>query len=160
MGTSVKYSGWKRIPGKTYISAFNLGVEGLRISRFANGCSLRVLGDPPGTNYILFDTSVPSLTIAGSTHVVVHGVLSAESTLVAHNDISIADGKNMVVNTTTGTKIGTATGQKLGFWNATPVVQQAHIADPSAGTTVDAEARTAINAINALCAALGLTAAS
>jgi hypothetical protein len=30
---------------------------------------------------------------------------------------------NLVTDTTTGTKIGTATGQKLGFYNATPVVQ-------------------------------------
>ena len=80
--------------------------------------------------------------------------------LVADGGISIANTRNIVVATGTGTKIGTATGQKIGFWNATPVVQQAHIANPSAGTTVDAEARTAINAINALCAALGLTAAS
>jgi hypothetical protein len=32
--------------------------------------------------------------------------------------------KDVVLDTTTGTKIGTATAQKLGFWNATPVVQQ------------------------------------
>ena len=43
------------------------------------------------------------------------------------------------LHTTTGTKIGTATGQKLGFWNVTPVVQptngsQAAVAI-SAGTT-------------------------
>jgi hypothetical protein len=31
---------------------------------------------------------------------------------------------NMVFDATTGTKLGTATTQKLGFWNATPVVQQ------------------------------------
>jgi len=31
---------------------------------------------------------------------------------------------NIVTDTTTGTKIGTATNQKLGFWNATPAVQQ------------------------------------
>ena len=31
---------------------------------------------------------------------------------------------NVVLGTTTGTKIGTATSQKLGFFNATPVVQQ------------------------------------
>jgi hypothetical protein len=36
---------------------------------------------------------------------------------------SIADGVNYTLGTTTGTKIGTATAQKLGFWNATPVVQ-------------------------------------
>ena len=115
MATSVKYSGWKRTSGQTYISAFNLGIESLRLV----GSDLQPLGH-----------------------------------------ITMAGGKNIIVNTTTGTKIGTATGQKIGFWNATPVVQQAHIADPSAGTTVDAEARTAINAINALCAALGLTAAA
>ncbi len=31
---------------------------------------------------------------------------------------------NIVTDTTTGIKIATATGQKLGFWNATPVIQQ------------------------------------
>ena len=40
------------------------------------------------------------------------------------NTITLADTVNIVLNTTTGTKIGTATSQKLGFFNATPVVQQ------------------------------------
>ena len=39
--------------------------------------------------------------------------------------LTIADAGNIVLNTTTGTKIGTATGQKIGFYNATPVIQQA-----------------------------------
>jgi len=43
--------------------------------------------------------------------------------ITAANGITFADAKNIVFNTTTGTKIGTATGQKLGFWNATPVIQ-------------------------------------
>jgi hypothetical protein len=30
---------------------------------------------------------------------------------------------NVLLGTTTGTKLGTATSQKLGFWNATPIVQ-------------------------------------
>ena len=30
---------------------------------------------------------------------------------------------NLITDTTTGMKIGTATGQKLGFWNTTPIVQ-------------------------------------
>lgn len=34
-----------------------------------------------------------------------------------------ADAVNMVFNATTGTKIGTATTQKIGLWNATPIVQ-------------------------------------
>jgi hypothetical protein len=36
---------------------------------------------------------------------------------------TLSDGSNIAVGTTTGTKIGTATTQKLGFFNATPVVQ-------------------------------------
>ena len=35
------------------------------------------------------------------------------------------DGANFIFGTTTGTKIGTATTQKLALWNATPVVQPA-----------------------------------
>lgn len=31
---------------------------------------------------------------------------------------------NIITDTTTGTKIGTATSQKFGFWNKTPVIQQ------------------------------------
>jgi hypothetical protein len=71
-----------------------------------------------------------------------------------------ANAVDIILDTTTGTKIGTATSQKLGFFNATPVVQTTHIADPSGGGTVDAEARTAINAILADLASLGLQAAS
>jgi hypothetical protein len=73
--------------------------------------------------------------------------------------IQIAD-KDFILGTTTGSKIGTATGQKLGFWNATPVVQQAHIADPTGGLVTDTEARAAIASINALLATLGLTASA
>jgi len=75
-------------------------------------------------------------------------------------DLDITDAKNLVLDTTTGTKIGTATGQKIGFWNATPVIQQSHVADPTGGATVDAEARTAINSILAQLATIGLQAAS
>jgi len=45
-------------------------------------------------------------------------------------DFSIDNGGNIVLGTTTGTKFGTATSQKIGFFNATPIVQ------PAAVTTV------------------------
>jgi hypothetical protein len=44
-------------------------------------------------------------------------------------DKSLADTSNIVLGTGTGSKIGTATTQKLGFYNATPVVQPALTAD-------------------------------
>ena len=55
--------------------------------------------------------------------------------------MTFSDAGNLTVNATTGTKIGTAVTQKLGFWNAAPVVQQAHVADPAA-TAVDPDAIT------------------
>jgi len=65
---------------------------------------------------------------------------------------------NIVLGTTTGTAIGTAAAQKLGFWNATPVVQPAAVADASGGATVDAEARTALNDLLAKLRTIGLIA--
>jgi hypothetical protein len=41
----------------------------------------------------------------------------------------IPDAVDIATGTTTGTKIGTSTSQKIGFFNATPVVQQAELTD-------------------------------
>ena len=51
---------------------------------------------------------------------------------------TLDDGANVATGGTTGTKIGTATTQKLGFWNVTPVVQPASANQAAAGalTTV------------------------
>lgn len=54
------------------------------------------------------------------------------------------DDVDVVLSATTGTKFGTATSQKLSFFNATPVVQQAAIADPTGGAIQDAECRAAV----------------
>lgn len=70
-----------------------------------------------------------------------------------------AGARDFILDTTTGTKFGTGITQKLSFWNTTPVVQPVHIANPSGGATIDAEARTAINSILADLATLGLQAA-
>ena len=43
--------------------------------------------------------------------------------------LTFGDAVDLAFNTTTGTKIGTATTQKLAFWNATPVAQPAAVAD-------------------------------
>lgn len=49
---------------------------------------------------------------------------------------------------------------KLAVGSAAPVATQTHIADPSAGGTVDTQARTAINSILDVLEAFGLTATS
>lgn len=67
---------------------------------------------------------------------------------------------NLKLRTSAGTKIGTATNELLAFWNASPVVQPTHIADPTGGSVVDVEARAAIASINAMLASTGLTAAA
>lgn len=54
-----------------------------------------------------------SITLANSTGVV---TFTKDITLSTHN---------LITDTTTGTKFGTAASQKLGFFNATPVIQQA-----------------------------------
>ena len=51
--------------------------------------------------------------------------------LTLSGGLTFADSQNVVLNTSTGTKIGTATSQKLALWNATPVVQPSAIANIS-----------------------------
>jgi hypothetical protein len=68
---------------------------------------------------------------------------------------TFADGAHFAVGTTTGTKIGTATTQKLGFFNATPVVQPS--ATPAAATDL-ATVITRANDLRTKILALGLAA--
>jgi hypothetical protein len=89
-------------------------------------------------------------------------------TVAAQSSETFADGSNIILGTATGTKIGTATTQKLGFYNATPVIQGTGIADVN-NSTVDAtydvneqnvitSLRTTVNTIIARLEATGLIA--
>lgn len=68
---------------------------------------------------------------------------------------TFTDAKNMAFGTTTGTKIGTATTQKIGFFNKTPVVQPS--GTPAAATDL-ATAVTLVNALRTSLLNLGLVA--
>jgi hypothetical protein len=62
------------------------------------------------------------------------GVLSYN----AAGDLVLADGADVVLNATTGTKVGSAVTEKLGFWGKTPIVQpsganQAALTDSTTG---------------------------
>jgi len=66
--------------------------------------------------------------------------------------LTMADGINIVADTTTGTKIGTAITQKLGFWNATPVVQQANAAQAAVTPSTDLTGADTVSAAGVLAA--------
>jgi hypothetical protein len=50
--------------------------------------------------------------------------------------VSLPNSSNIQLGTGAGTKIGTATTQKIGFYNATPVVQPTAVADATDATSV------------------------
>jgi hypothetical protein len=62
--------------------------------------------------------------------------------------------KNVQADRTTGTKIGTSTSDKLSFWNATPVVQPATVANATDATSAIAR----LNEVIARLKTLGLIA--
>lgn len=96
---------------------------------------------------------------AGASAALNIGHASAKAALLG--GLSIADGKNVALGTTTGTKWGESASAKQAWWNATPVVQPSFIAAPT-GMSVheDVEARAAINAIRSLLSTTGLMAAA
>jgi hypothetical protein len=71
-----------------------------------------------------------ALTSGRIPFITTNGRLTDDSSLTysTSTGLTIAD-KNIVLGTTTGTKIGTATTQKLGFYNATPIVQPSSTTD-------------------------------
>lgn len=75
-----------------------------------------------GTSTTTFGNTANLLAIAnnGTVRTVVKG--NGDLLMVA-GDVTLADPGNLILGTSTGTKIGTATSQKLGLWNATPIVQ-------------------------------------
>ena len=122
------------LPIATGVSGLGTGVATF-LATPSSANLLAAVTDETGTGVLVFGTS-PTFTTS----------------------IVMADAANMVLNATTGTKIGTATTQKLAFYNAVPIIQGAAVADASGGATIDAEARTAINALLARIRSLGLIA--
>lgn len=85
-------------------------------------------------------------------------MLLASDRYTVQKHIQIFDGRNIQLGRTTGTKIGTGTDQKLGFFNKAPVTQQPTVLAPTGGATIDAEARTAVSSIITALRNLGLIA--
>ncbi|MCK9519884.1 MAG: hypothetical protein M0R74_12805, partial [Dehalococcoidia bacterium] len=58
-----------------------------------------------------------------------YAIYTKAGTVRFGDDVVIADGKNIVLDTSTGTQIGTGTSQLLGFYGATPVNQPDTVSD-------------------------------
>ena len=102
---------------------------------------VKMFGNTSG-NYLLWDESADSLLLTGtSTRLTIAGTTTSTSTttgaltvaggfgvagaMFLGGTLTLSDACDIVLNTATGTKIGTATTQKLGFFNAAPVVRPA-----------------------------------
>lgn len=81
------------------------------------------VGVPIGgvTNALLAKQSAADNDVAWTTAPVVTGITTGSITV--SSSVTFADAVNIAAGSTTGTKIGTSATQKIGFWNATPVVQ-------------------------------------
>lgn len=81
----------------------------------------------PGTLKVRGNTTLTTLAGTGQrlTQSDANGLQSASN--------SLAEGQDLSFGTSTGTKLGTATSQKLGLFGVTPIIQPAH-ADQAAVT--------------------------
>ena len=116
-----------------YLLPATADTESLNIGNGTKDMDVKIfLGS--ASEHVLFDVGGSCITITG-TPLSTTSSITVTGAITSNGGITMGDAKNIAVNATTGTKIGTATNQKIGFWNATPVVQQAHIADAPAGGT-------------------------
>ena len=88
---------------------------------------------------------------------------NADNSHTFEKHIQILNGRHIQVGKGVGTKIGTETTQKIGFYGKTPVVQAGAITTPAtqSGAYVQADVaslKTAIDAIRVALTNLGLTA--
>lgn len=93
------------------------------------GAGIRGIGSGSGTQIGVIGQATNA---SASTNIGIQARASGATTNIAINVIS---GGINFSDLTNGCKIGMSTGQKIGFWNATPVVQQ--VLETGAGKTVD-----------------------
>ena len=135
--------GWQNI--KRLIE--RAGVEDGPIDLGANGFKADKIKESTASAGI----SVTNATNFAST-VKVTGATNLVSTVAVGGTITLADNANIAVNNTTGTVIATNNAQKLGFWGATPVVQQAALTNVA--NDANSNINTVIQRVNAISTSL------
>ncbi len=90
-----------------------------------------------GDTFTLIDTAAESPASDNAINAGLTDLSSVDASI--KENLAITDGKNIVLGTTTGTKVASAATQKMAFWGVTPVVQPAHanqgaLTDSTGGT--------------------------
>ncbi len=129
----------KRAASGTLPSYVDVGIGATTLGRFGADFTLYGMGIMFGTD------NAKDIGASGG---------SRPRSIFVGTSLTLGDGANIVAQSTTGTKIGTATTQKIGFYNATPVVQPTAVADATDAATVI----TQLNALLAHMRTLGLIA--
>jgi hypothetical protein len=88
---------------------------------------------PSSSNYS-FLGDVSNTFLNGPTNVFIRTANTTRMTITS-GTITIADATNIAFNATTGSKLGTATTDKIAFHNSTPVAQRAGAAQAAVSTT-------------------------
>ena len=108
-----------------------------KITLTDNLASALDITEPTGGSYLKFTTT------------------NSGEKVVLGKDLDISGDHDLIIGTSTGTKIGTAATQKIGFFNATPVVQQSGVDE---GTGFTAGSGTAVNDVSTFTGNVGSTA--
>lgn len=135
LGTNPASAGSVKLQNGTFVRARNSTNAG-DIDLLSTSTNQVVLG---GTG----QSGITIGTTAGGTGTVAFNTAGGgASCFVVGAGLTLVDGFNAILGSTTGTKWGTATTQKQGWWNATPVVQPT---TAIVGAAITANAGTAVN---------------
>ncbi|HET7302777.1 MAG TPA: hypothetical protein VFI74_05610 [Candidatus Saccharimonadales bacterium] len=97
---------------------------------------LKNKGAEKGALYNISGSTDVTLRSQGDLVLVANNAATASSFRLSSTSVGFSDGLNFAVGTTTGTKFGTTSTQKLGFFGATPVVRPTVSGSRSSGAAL------------------------
>jgi hypothetical protein len=92
------------------------------VSAPLDNCAIYCSTTSPSVSNFAFQSSTVTTTLNATSNVNI-GISNGVQLAITTSAITVKNAVDLVFSGTTGTKIGTATTQKIGFWNATPIVQ-------------------------------------
>jgi len=109
---AISNAGVTSIASGVIVDADVSGTAEIAVSKLANGTTRQLL-----------QTDAAGTGVEWTSNVDIPGTLDVTGATTFDSGITIADGQNITLDTTTGTSIGTDTTQKLSFYGVTPIVQ-------------------------------------